>query len=1038
MAMEIITLQILALIVSYLPHISSSANFSYLAVFNFGDSNSDTGGLVAGVAFPVGPPNGQTYFLKPSGRFCDGRLVIDFLMDASDLPFLNPYLDSVGAPNFQKGCNFATGGATILPANAAARNPFSFGVQISQFIIFKVRALQLLAKDKRLRKALPSEAYFKQGLYMFDVGQNDIDGAFSSKAEDQVIASIPSILAEFETGLKRLYDEGARKFWIHNTGPLGCLPRIIDTFGKDPSKLDQFGCVLSHNRAATAFNTQLHDLCLKFRGQFPDAKFTYVDVFSIKSNLIANYSQYRFKQPIAACCGYGGLPLNFDSRIACGVTKNINGSTVTATPCNNTAEYVNWDGNHYTEAANQYISSQILTGTYTDPPLSVNYSLVTSYMTQIKDNQLLCECSLSLPSWEEQWQVRALNFTDSSLNYAAFVQDAEILKSVTRVNQLKELAQILEAECILPLVVAISGRVGSESPITCELSGLRGVVVEETAEQHFLKHNDAGSWIQDSALMLSMSKEVPWYLDDGTALVNVVGARGATGFVLPVVSEIFEESGRSLVRGTLDYLQGLKMLGVKRIERLLPTGSSLTVVGEAAKDDIGTVRIQRPHKGPFYVSPKTIDQLITNLGKWARWYNYASMGLTVLGVYLMAKHVIQYILERKHRRELQKRVLAAAAKRSLQDSEGQDDNAENVSDGSTRDRLLPDLCVICLEQEYNAVFVPCGHMCCCISCSSHLTNCPLCRRRFEQSQSSYPNDSSHHTPFKRTHPDKPARQPCNSVPTHNHAAKTIEIQGEPTDEHHDQLVLEGSSHRLQAPTKTQQADHGVVPIKFPCTPNDKGISSSASSSVPIMKNGNVTKVVHEEHGRGLASNVSFQEKLNPKAPAANLGQPAKKVHVVGQSSHGQAAAKVGYKVEPESHDNHDHKRKIKEDQLSPHKKGVIVVSEQISRGGPPVDQAKSASKGNEGQENGGNKQGKRTAVDHLNDTFSDYINRAKIKIRTVSDVKDKSSSLGLDGVHDTNKREGLKDHFSDYIHRAKNKMRSTSFGTGKSTSFKRE
>jgi hypothetical protein len=34
------------------------------------------------------------------------------------------------------------------------------------------------------------------------------------------------------------------------------------------------------------------------------------------------------------------------------------------------------------------------------------------------------------------------------------------------------------------------------------------------------------------------------------------------------------------VRGTLDYLQGLKMLGVKRTERVLPTGTSLTVVGE--------------------------------------------------------------------------------------------------------------------------------------------------------------------------------------------------------------------------------------------------------------------------------------------------------------------------------------------------------------------------------------------------------------------------------------------------------------------------
>ncbi|XP_050363408.1 E3 ubiquitin-protein ligase SP1 [Argentina anserina] len=312
-------------------------------------------------------------------------------------------------------------------------------------------------------------------------------------------------------------------------------------------------------------------------------------------------------------------------------------------------------------------------------------------------------------------------------------RDADILKTATRVSQLKELAKLLDSESILPLVVAISGRVSSDTPISCEFSGLRGVVVEETAEQHFLKHNDAGSWIQDSALMLSMSKEVPWYLDDGTGRVHVVGARGATGFCLPVASEVFEESGRSLVRGTLDYLQGLKMLGVKRIERVLPTGSSLSVVGEAVKDDIGTIRIQRPHKGPFYISPKTIDQLIANLGKWARLYEYASLGLSVFGVYLIAKHSVHYIMERRRRWELQKRVLAAAAaKRSGEDNEGSNEIDDNVSDAPKKDRLMPDLCVICLEQEYNAVFVPCGHMCCCTTCSLHLTNCPLCRRRIEQ------------------------------------------------------------------------------------------------------------------------------------------------------------------------------------------------------------------------------------------------------------------------------------------------------------------
>ncbi|KAG9457451.1 hypothetical protein H6P81_001959 [Aristolochia fimbriata] len=309
-------------------------------------------------------------------------------------------------------------------------------------------------------------------------------------------------------------------------------------------------------------------------------------------------------------------------------------------------------------------------------------------------------------------------------------KDAEILKSVTRVNHLKDLAQILDTACkVLPLVVSVSGRVGSDTPIDCSNSGLRGVIVEETAEQHFLKHNDSGSWIQDSALMLSISKEVPWYLDDGTGRVFVVGAKGATGFVLTVASEIFEESGRSLVRGTLDYLQGLKMLGVKRIERVLPTGTSLTVVGEAVKDDVGTIRIQRPHKGPFYVSPKSIDQLIAYLGNCARWCQYASVGFTVFGAYLITKHAIRVFMERRRRWDLQKRVLAAAAQRLGQETE--DGKSDISGENSKRDRL-PDLCVICLEQDYNAVFVPCGHMCCCMSCCSHLTSCPLCRRRIEQ------------------------------------------------------------------------------------------------------------------------------------------------------------------------------------------------------------------------------------------------------------------------------------------------------------------
>ncbi|XVF84530.1 hypothetical protein PTKIN_Ptkin17bG0044200 [Pterospermum kingtungense] len=358
----------LALICSFLPTISP-LSLNYPAVFNFGDSNSDTGGLVAGKAFPLIPPNGETYFLEPSGRFCDGRLIIDFLMEAMELPYLNPYLDSVGSPNFKTGCNFAAGGSTILPANAASTSPFSFSRQISQFLRFRNRVSALLSKDKELEKYLPQEDYFKKGLYMFDIGQNDLDGAFSSStSEEQVLALIPKLLPELKYGMKRLYDAGARNFWIHNTGPLGCLPRIIATFGKNASNLDGLGCVISHNRVANVFNRELHDICINFLAQLPEANCTFVNIYSIKLNLISNYSLYGFQQPLAACCGYGGPPLNFDTRIACGVTKNLNGSTVTANSCNNTAKYINWDGNHYTEAANRLVTDLMLTGNYSHSP----------------------------------------------------------------------------------------------------------------------------------------------------------------------------------------------------------------------------------------------------------------------------------------------------------------------------------------------------------------------------------------------------------------------------------------------------------------------------------------------------------------------------------------------------------------------------------------------------------------------------------------------------------------------------------------------
>jgi hypothetical protein len=58
-------------------------------VFNFGDSNSDTGGAVAIMGIPIASPEGRAFFHHPTGRLSDGRVVLDFICECP-LPPLFP------------------------------------------------------------------------------------------------------------------------------------------------------------------------------------------------------------------------------------------------------------------------------------------------------------------------------------------------------------------------------------------------------------------------------------------------------------------------------------------------------------------------------------------------------------------------------------------------------------------------------------------------------------------------------------------------------------------------------------------------------------------------------------------------------------------------------------------------------------------------------------------------------------------------------------------------------------------------------------
>ncbi|KAK7259076.1 hypothetical protein RIF29_24672 [Crotalaria pallida] len=320
---------------------SGDKSSKHVALFLFGDSYLDAGNnnYINTTAYDQANffPYGETYFMFPTGRFSDGRLISDFIAEHANLPLIPPFLQP-GEIEYYNGVNFASGGAgalvetfqgSVIPLETQARN-------------FKKVAARL---DIDGAKKLLSSA-----VYMFSIGTNDYLSPFltdsdvlNSSSHSEYVAMVVGNLTSI---IKQIYNRGARKFVFMNLPPLGCLPgtRILPSEGNG-------SCIQELSFLASLHNQALYGVLLQLEKQLKDFKFSLYDFNTDVTEMMNHPLKYGLKEGKSACCGWG----RFRGEYNCGGKRGDERFKF----CDKPNEYLFWDSYHLTESAYKQLAARM-------------------------------------------------------------------------------------------------------------------------------------------------------------------------------------------------------------------------------------------------------------------------------------------------------------------------------------------------------------------------------------------------------------------------------------------------------------------------------------------------------------------------------------------------------------------------------------------------------------------------------------------------------------------------------------------------------
>lgn len=324
-----------------LPSCRAELPENHVAFFIFGDSLLDAGNNIylngSGTNYL---PYGETFFKRPTGRVCDGRIVPDFISEYAKLPYIKPYLEP-GFTDYTNGVNFASAGAGVLPET----HPGTLYLKL-QLNYFEevVKGLKQLLGEGDARKLL------SKAVYLFSIGGNDYNAIQNNPKAAASFRKMymTMVLGNITAGIKQLYAHGGRKFAFQNVGPIGCMPGTRASSGSE-------GCLHDPTVIAKMHNIALSRVLKRMEQGLPGFKYALFDYYTSLTMRTLYSSKFGFKVGMSACCGSGP----FNGQFTCG---KKNGTTSSYTLCSDPSEYVWFDAAHPTETANRQLASLLWDG----------------------------------------------------------------------------------------------------------------------------------------------------------------------------------------------------------------------------------------------------------------------------------------------------------------------------------------------------------------------------------------------------------------------------------------------------------------------------------------------------------------------------------------------------------------------------------------------------------------------------------------------------------------------------------------------------